>query len=97
MRSFEALKSIAQAIKDDTVFGSWMIPEDDEHLIEFVFLPVKLCGVSIIPPDAAQMFNYTRRATKKFVEGKYPLFMSVRFLTQDEVDVIYKLLGGSNG
>ena len=79
----DELRTLAVDIVEGKVFGSWMLPEADLHLIGNVFMPLVLGGAERLPEDASCLYEYLDKRLPLTVNG-HPTFLSFRFLTETE-------------
>lgn len=84
------LKSLAEEIVDDKIFGSWNINGVDRNAIAVCFSPLKNEDIKKakfgVPPDQVEdqeaighVFEYRFKATKNSL-GNYPIFLTCRGL-----------------
>jgi hypothetical protein len=86
------LKQLAVDIVDGKVFGSWMIPEADQHLLAAIFLPFAFKDAKgKLPEDVWGVYEYRDKA-KKLGVREYPAFISCKLLTRQDCLVLNPLM-----
>jgi hypothetical protein len=86
------LKQLAIDVVEGRVFGSWMLPEQDQHLIAAIFLPLAFKDASgKLPDDVWGVYEYHDKAKKQKVRD-YPGFTTCKFLTQQDCDKLIPLI-----
>lgn len=88
----EELKNLALDISEGKVFGSWMIPEEQqERLFPVIFMPLALGAGDKLPDDVWALYEYHDKSGKTSHNG-YPNFMSFKFLTKEDVEKLQPML-----
>lgn len=86
------LKQLAADVVEGKVFGSWMLPETDQHLLAAIFLPFAFKDAAgKLPDDVWGVYEYRDKA-KKIGVREYPAFISCKFLTQKDCEVLNPLI-----
>lgn len=86
------LKKLAADVVEGKVFGSWMLPETDQHLIAAIFLPLAFNDAAgKLPDDVWGVYEYNDKA-KKLGVRQYPAFISCKFLTKHDCEMLNPLI-----
>lgn len=86
------LKQLAIDVVEGRVFGSWTLPEQDQHLLAAIFLPLAFKDASgKLPDDVWGVYEYLDKAKKQKVR-EYPGFTTCKFLTQKDCEGLNPLI-----
>jgi hypothetical protein len=86
-----ALRKLALDIIAGQVFGSWMLPEHSQQLMGNIFMCLLFSKKGQIPSNVEQVYEYYNQAGKMAING-YPIFFSMRLLTEDDCTRLQPLL-----
>lgn len=91
MRSEAELRQLALDLKANKVFTSTQIPAEDSLMLGSVFMILALMDdaqrADFLSKKPAFVYEYYSEAGERSVNG-YPMFMSMRFVTEDELPLI---------
>lgn len=81
------LKELAIACVNGHVFGSWMVPENDTHLLPSIFMVLVFLEdierKKMKRDGVVHVYEWMKEAGPRSING-YPIFMSARFLNQED-------------
>lgn len=79
----DKLRFLAIEVVEGRVFGSWMLPQGQMHLLAKVFMPLGVGGANLLPEDASCLYEHMDNRMPLAIDG-YPVFSSMHYLTHDE-------------
>lgn len=86
------LKVLAIDVVEGRVFGSWMLSEQDQHLLAAIFLPFAFPGATgKLPDNVWGLYEYLDKAKKQKVR-EYPAFVTCKFLTQTDCEALNPMI-----
>lgn len=88
----EELKQLALDVVENRVFGSWMIPENEqEDTLPIVFMPLAFGAAGHLDENVCSLYEYVS-TTKRFTSKNYPVFMTMRTLSKVEVEKLSPMI-----
>jgi hypothetical protein len=91
MRSEQELRQLTLDLKANKIFASTQIPPEDSSLLGSIFLILSLMDeqqhADFVAKKPAFVYEYYTEAGSHGVNG-YPSFLSMRFVTEDELPLI---------
>lgn len=91
----EALRSLAIAIIEGRVFGTWNVPDRDSELLPSIFMPLLLMDELMIKQMVIDgynhMYEFTNKAGPMAING-YPIFYSGYPIRQDDFEKVRVLV-----
>lgn len=89
----QELKQLALDIADGKVFGSWMIPEEEqEAVLPAVFMPLAFGASQKMGEDVCSLYGYYADSKKQTVAG-YPIFFNrMMVLTKSDLEILNPIL-----
>lgn len=89
----QELKQLALDIADGKVFGSWMIPEEEqEAVLPAVFMPLAFGASNNLGDEVCSLYGYYSDSKKQTVGG-YPIFFDrMRVLTKSDLKILNPIL-----
>jgi hypothetical protein len=96
VRSEQELRQLALDLKANKIFTSTQIPPEDGDMLGVVFLILSLMNEEqhkeFVAKKPAFVYEYYTEAGERGVNG-YPSFMSMRFVTEDELPLLKRFFG----
>lgn len=91
MMTEQELRQLAVDIKGGSVFTSNHIPPEDTMMLGSIFMPLFFMteeqNKDFMDKKPALLYEYMREAGPRSVNG-YPIFMSMKFVTEDELPLL---------
>lgn len=91
MKTEQELKQLALDISDGKVFGSWDIPEGQDHMLGSIFMVLLFLTEDQRKEKPHAIYEYFDKAGPRSVNG-FPIFMSCHYLSKEETTQLQALV-----
>lgn len=85
------IRALAMGVRAGTVFGSWMLAEEDQRLLPTIFMPLMglddLHRKKMLRDGVVHLWGDLRDAVQRSING-YPIFTKMGFLDREDTDRI---------
>lgn len=81
------IRALALGVQAGTVFGTWMLPDEDQRLLPTIFMPLMglddLHRKKILRDGVVHLWGDMRDAVQHSING-YPIFTKMGFLDRED-------------
>jgi len=87
VHSAAEIRELALGIRAGTIFGSWMIPEYDTHLLGCIFMPLMLMDEmqhkALVRDGIVHFYGDIKGSAPRSING-FPIFFSMRSINKED-------------